>query len=61
MMNLLIEYAREKGFKCLTGNLATIDLNHKDRLHHFYKKFDFEIIEYEQRNENFYGKIIKVL
>ena len=50
-------YAKENGYKTIYGHLSTVDLDHKDRLYHFYEKFGFEITENEEQNSNFYGKI----
>lgn len=57
MMQELIAYAKENGYKIICGNLSKVDLDHKERLHHFYEKFGFEITETEEQNDNFYGKI----
>ena len=57
MMEKLIEYANNNGYIELYGNLSIVDLNHKNRLHHFYNKFDFEIIEYPEVKDMYYGEI----
>lgn len=56
MMQKLISYAKENGYKTIYGHLSTVDLDHKDRLHYFYEIFGFEITETEEQNSNFYGK-----
>ena len=43
----------------ITGNLSLVDLDHKDRLIHFYKKHNYKI-QYEE-NGNYWGKISKKL
>ena len=57
MMKALLDYAKEQHFSILCGNLSVVDLDHKERLHHFYKKFGFDIIEYPELRGNYYGKI----
>ena len=57
MMKKLIEYAEENKYVELYGDLSVVDLDHKDRLHHFYNKFDFVITEYPERKDMFYGEI----
>ena len=57
MMEALLEYAKEHHFRCVHGNLSQWDLDHKDRLHHFYQKFGFTIIEYPEPQDCYYGKI----
>ena len=44
MMQKLISYAKENGYKTIYGHLSTVDLDHKDRLYHFYEKFGFKTI-----------------
>ena len=53
----LYTVAKENGYKTIYGHLSKVDLEHKDRLYHFYKKFGFEITENEEQNSIFYGKI----
>ena len=57
MMSAFLNYAAEHSFKYVHGNLATVDLDHKDRLHHFYQKFGFVITEYPEPQNTDYGKI----
>lgn len=57
MMEELLYYARELHFDYIYGNLSKVDMEHKDRLHHFYKKFGFTITEYLDSQDNLYGKI----
>lgn len=57
MMNELLDYAKEHNFKYVYGNLSVVDKPHKDRLHHFYRKFGFIINEYSELHSNYYGKI----
>lgn len=47
MMQALIIYAKQNGYKCIDGWLSDVDQNHVERLNHFYQKFGFEIIPYE--------------
>ena len=46
--------------KKVHGNLANVDLDHKDRLVHFYKKHGYSIVE-ENEEKNYWGKITKEL
>lgn len=57
MMEKLIEYAAKNGYSELYGNLSVVDSDHKNRLHHFYNKFGFEIIEYPEVKDIYYGEI----
>ena len=57
MMNKLIEYAKENGYVEIYGNLSVTDSDHKERLHHFYAKFGFDIIEYSEVRDMFYGAV----
>ena len=57
MMKKLLEFSGENGYTYIHGNLSTVDLDHKDRLHHFYQKFGFTITEYPEPQGNYYGKI----
>lgn len=57
MMQKLISYAKENGYKTIYGHLSTVDLDHKDRLYHFYEKFGFEITEIEEQDSVLYGKV----
>ncbi|WP_072299576.1 GNAT family N-acetyltransferase [Ruminococcus flavefaciens] len=57
MMKKLIEYAENNDYRELYGNLSVVDSDHKNRLHHFYNKFGFEIIEYPETKDLYYGEI----
>lgn len=59
MMEKLLVYAKEHGYSLIYGNLSEVDLDHKDRLHHFYQKLGFQITEYPEMQGNYYG-IIKM-
>lgn len=61
MMTKLIEYATENGYSRIYGNLSCVDIGHKDRLYHFYKKFGFAIAEYPEKKDCFFGMIEKNL
>lgn len=61
MMNKLISYAMESGYSLIHGNLSTVDFDHKERLHHFYRKFGFTIIEYPETKGCYYGEIQKII
>lgn len=57
MMEKLLHYAEENDFDYIYGNLSKVDLDHKERLHHFYRKFGFIISENSEPHGNYYGKI----
>ena len=59
MMSELIRHATEIGVHTIHGNLSLIDSDHKNRLHAFYKKHGFEIIEYENPKGFIYGEVVK--
>lgn len=61
MMDKLLEYASSIGVRTVCGNLSLTDIGHKNRLHAFYKKHGFEIIEFEASEGLFYGKTQKQL
>lgn len=61
LMMQLLKYAQQNNVRQIYGNLSCNDLDHKDRLHHFYQKFGFEIIEFKELKDNYYGKIVKDL
>lgn len=57
MVERLVAYARETGYSYIYGNLSKVDLDHKERLHHFYKKLGFRVTEYTEPKECYYGII----
>lgn len=59
MMEKLLEYTKINNFNHIYGNLSIVDAEHKNRLHHFYEKFGFEITEYEKVQNCYYGRIDK--
>lgn len=63
LMEELFAYASANDIKSISGNLSKWDLDHKDRLHHFYKKHGFTITEYAETEikDNYYGKITKIV
>lgn len=61
MMTKLIEYATENDYSRIYGSLSVVDISHKDRLYHFYKKFGFEITEYPEKKDCFFGMIEKII
>lgn len=44
MMEALIDYARQQGITSIEGWLSSVDVDHIERLYHYYQKFGFEII-----------------
>lgn len=61
MMNKLIEYTKENGYTLIHGNLSLVDVDHKERLHHFYNKFGFIITEFPEPKDCYYGEIRKII
>lgn len=61
MMAELLKYASQIGVHTIRGNLSLVDIGHKNRLHAFYKKHGFEVIEYNTPDGLFYGEIMKKL
>jgi len=59
MMKELLNYAESNNYQEIRGELSIVDNNHKDRLHHFYQKFGFEITETNNRNDCIYATICK--
>ena len=59
MMAELLKYASQIGIHTICGNLSLVDSDHKGRLHAFYKKHGFEIIQYDTPDDLFYGEVIK--
>lgn len=60
LMTRLFEYAKENDIREIYGNLSIVDMDHKDRLEHFYKKFGFNITFYDEE-ETYFGLVKKVL
>lgn len=48
MMEKLFEYTKENNIQTIYGNLSLNDIDHKDRLLHFYKKFGFNVEIYDE-------------
>lgn len=48
MMDHLIKYGYDNNIISLQGWISSVDLDHFDRLKHFYEKYDFEIIPNKQ-------------
>ena len=61
MMTELLKYASQIGVHTIRGNLSLVDIGDKNRLHAFYKKHGFEVIEYNKPVGLFYGMIMKKL
>ena len=61
MMEKLFEYTKENNIKTIYGNLSLNDIDHKDRLLHFYKKFGFNVEVYDEVDGNYFGRIEKIL
>lgn len=61
MMNELLKYAFQNGVHTIRGNLSIVDSDHKERLHAFYRKHGFEIVQYSTPKDFYYGEVIKEL
>lgn len=61
LMNALIDYSKERGISEIYGELSIVDLDHKNRLHHFYQKFGFKITTFSHLKDCYYGCISKNL
>ena len=61
MMEKLLEYAKTNNIQTIYGNLSLNDIDHKDRLLHFYKKFGFDVEIYDELEGNYFGKIKKII
>jgi GNAT superfamily N-acetyltransferase len=61
MMDELLKYAFQNGIHTIRGNLSIVDSDHKERLHAFYRKHGFEIIQYSSPKDSYYGEVIKNL
>ena len=61
LMEELLNYAGRNGIRRITGNLSKHDRGHKERLHHFYRKFGFTVTEFENPDGDYDGKICKTL
>lgn len=61
LMEELLFYAKENKIKELYGNLATVDIDHKDRLIHYYKKYGFEVDLFKESKNGYFGRISKIL
>lgn len=47
LLKMVIEHFRNAGFQTIVGIISPVDFNHEDLLRHIYKKFGFEITDYE--------------
>jgi GNAT superfamily N-acetyltransferase len=61
MMDELLKYAFQYGIHTIRGNLAIVDSDHKERLHAFYRKHGFEIVQYNTNKDSYYGEVLKKL
>lgn len=61
MMNELLLFAEQNGFKRIWGNLSNVDIDHKERLYHFYEKSGFDIEGYDDLRGCDVGRIEKLL
>lgn len=61
MMDVLQQFAIDNNIKEIKGNLSVVDLDHRDRLHHFYEKHGFTITIYDSYKDLYYGKVEKII
>jgi len=61
MMDELLKYAFQNGVHTIRGNLSIVDSDHKERLHAFYRKHGFEIVQYSTPKDLYYGEVLKKL
>lgn len=62
LMGALFGYAKEHNIHRISGYLSFNDILYKERLHAFYTKHGFNIVEYDEvDDDNYYGEIEKVL
>lgn len=47
----LIQYAKDNHYNKITGWISSVDLDHIDRLKHFYGKFGFEISKSDDKDD----------
>lgn len=57
MMNELLSYAKQNNINEVYGYLSDVDIDHKERLLHFYTKFGFEIKLYDVMIDCNFGEI----
>ena len=57
MMNELLSYAKQNNINEVYGYLSAVDIDHKERLLHFYTKFGFEIKLYDVMIDCNFGEI----
>jgi len=61
IMDELFKYAYQNDIHIITGNLSIVDSDHKERLHAYYRKHGFEILEYNEPKDLYYGEVFKRL
>lgn len=61
MMDELLKYCSQNGIHTIRGNLSIVDSDHKERLHAFYIKHGFEIIQYITPKDLCYGEVLRKL
>ncbi len=57
MMNELLSYAKQNNINEVYGYLSDVDIDHKERLLHFYTKFGFEIKLYDVMIDYNFGEL----
>lgn len=57
MMNELLSYAKQNNINEVYGYLSDVDIDHKERILHFYTKFGFEIKLYDVMIDCNFGEI----
>ena len=44
LLNALLDIAKKRNIRCITGEISRVDIGHIERLVHFYEKHNFEVI-----------------
>jgi GNAT superfamily N-acetyltransferase len=52
LLSTLIDIAKKRNINRISGWISNVDGDHWDRLEHFYKNHNFEVIRYEDRENN---------
>ena len=61
LIKMFEDKCNQRGNKEINGDLSNVDLDHKDRLVHFYEKNGYQIIYGNDENPNYWGEIFKKL
>lgn len=59
LIKVFEEKCYQRNIKEIKGDLSNVDLDHKERLVHFYEKHNYQIIYGNEEKTNYWGKIYK--